>query len=843
MKIKKILALVLAACLVCACLASCGVVEFEGNFTYNDSVSTMASNWNPHTYQTSDDAYPADFLRVGFYSFIFNDEIHPVEGKEHYTGYRFLPEMAESEPVDVTEAIKAAYPKYGIPESATKGFAYTIDLNKDAVWENGEAIKAEDYVYSMRRLLDPDLLNYRAADYMESSFMIANGDKYFYQGTSSYKDNALLDEFIADMAELTKNANGQYETADGKLVCLGINFKLDWLSNNTLKQYVDAYGDQYFVLDTWDALVAQMDKNGLIPLTDENYELFVPVIAGNPEWGETAADIVNYFAVEDIRYEDNYSFDNVGIFASGEYQITIVLGRSLAGFNLLYNLTSNWLVNETLYESCLKQVGDAWSSTYNTSVETTLSYGPYKLTSFQTDKSMIFEKNDAWYGYKDGEHIYVDPTDGKTYPMYQTTKVNCQVVGEAATRKLMFLSGQLMGYGLQAEDFEAYRSSEYCYATPSETIYFFIFNGYLEQIQKRENNEGFDKTLFDIETITLLNFRKAIAVTYDKELLCATVSPARSGGYGLIGTNYIYDPDTGAKYRETDQAKQALCDFYSVDVSKFDSLDAAVDSITGFDPVAAKQLFTQAFNDSIAAGYITDANNDGKSDQTIRIEYASSAPSAFITKTLNYLNEKLAEVLVGTPFEGKIEFYESAPLGNNWSTNIRNGISDTVLGGWSGSALDPFGLSDLYANPSRSYDAKWFDATTTNITMSVNVAGIDAPPAVKELTMTLKEWSDALNGVVVVASDGTEYNFGDGQADVETRLTILSKIEATVLQTYNYIPMLQDGGMALLSKQVYYVIDEYSAIMGRGGLPYLKYNYTDEAWAAYVAEQGGTLAY
>ena len=36
------------------------VVVFEGNYTYNDSVGQMATNWNPHTYQTQDDSYPAD---------------------------------------------------------------------------------------------------------------------------------------------------------------------------------------------------------------------------------------------------------------------------------------------------------------------------------------------------------------------------------------------------------------------------------------------------------------------------------------------------------------------------------------------------------------------------------------------------------------------------------------------------------------------------------------------------------------------------------------------------------------------------------------------------------------
>ena len=58
------------------------VVEFDKSktYTYKDSVSTMATNWNPHTYQTNDDAYPADFLRVGLYGFYFNDALHPVEG-------------------------------------------------------------------------------------------------------------------------------------------------------------------------------------------------------------------------------------------------------------------------------------------------------------------------------------------------------------------------------------------------------------------------------------------------------------------------------------------------------------------------------------------------------------------------------------------------------------------------------------------------------------------------------------------------------------------------------------------------------------------------------------------
>ena len=219
------------------------------------------------------------------------------------------------------------------------------------------------------------------------------------------------------------------------------------------------------------------------------------------------------------------------------------------------------------------------------------------------------------------------------------------------------------------------------------------------------------------------------------------------------------------------------------------------------------------------------------------IVYSLSSDSDFYTKTLDYLNEKLAEVTAGTPLDGKIMFTKSPAYGNDWSTMLKNGMSDTSLAGWTGSKFDPFGLSDLYVNPTYQYDAGWFDATTVDLTLTVPVDGKDT-----ELTMNMREWSDALNGATV-SVDGTDYCFGEGIADVETRLTILAGIEGKVLETYDYLPMLQDAGQQLLSQQMFYVTDEYNAMLGYGGLAYTKYNYTDAEWTAYVAEQGGELKY
>lgn len=806
------------------------VVEFVGDYTFKDSVSQMTTNWNPHTYQTTDDAYLTEYIRSGLYSFIFNDELNAIEGKDNYAGYVIVPEMAASAPVDVTEKVKAEHPEFNIPESATSGYAYTIDLNPACTWEDGTPINADSYVYSMQQLLDSSKLNYRASDYYSGNFVIAGAENYANSGNTT-KTAVSVDGAAISYAfdTLVKNDAGQYTTADGKLLYFGLETGYGWMGGNSLADY---YGAGYIPDEgVWSVLSAAADEDGFVPVTDAAIDALF-LFTNSEIWGNETKAELPYYMSYDVTY-DTYDYSTVGLYKSGDYQITLVLAQALSGFNLYYNLTSNWLVNQELYDACAKYDGDVYSTTYNTSVETTKSYGPYKLVSFQKDKALRLEKNENWWGWTDGKHVYVDPVDGLTYPMYQTTAIDCQVVAEAATRKMMFLKGELMGYGLQSEDFATYRNSDYVYVTPDETIYFLIFNGHKQAIANRENSEGFDKTKNDLETMTLNSFRRAFAVTYDKELFASTVSPARSGGYGLIGTSYLYDPETGSRYRDTDQAKKALCEFYSVDISKYASLDEAVDSITGYDPVTAKALFNQAYEEAIAAEYITDADGDGKCDQMIEIEYCMSADSEFMTTTINYLNEKLGEVITGTPFEGKIKVIKSALYGNDWSNKIREGLADTVLAGWSGSALNPFSLTDLYTNPENQYDGAWFDATTVSLTKTIGG---------KEITMNLKQWSDALNGTTVTV-DGVDYNFGEGLADIEDRLEILAAIETEVLKTYNYIPMLQNAGMSLLSQQVFYVVEEYNPVMGRGGVQYMKYNYNDTEWKEFVASQGGELSY
>lgn len=802
----------------------------DQTYTYKDSATVLPSNWNPHTYQTSDDSYPLDWTTDSLFSMLYNDALNPVEGLAPYEGYVLVPAMAADYPVDVTTAVKGAHPEFNIPASATSGYAWSVKLRNDLKWDNGDPITAQDFVDSLERVLRGELLNYRAADYYDGSYVVVNADKYSLRGTTTMWDNGAKAIPVSDMEQ---NADGEY-IYEGDPVFIAVDYALDtWLGGNTLADYVGAYGDAYFGLDTWDELLGMADEEGLVPATDATLALLSGVTTTNPAWGETDDDLYAYLVIEHT-YDPQFSMDDVGLYVSGDNELTFVYRNAVDGFYLMTYAMSVPLVKIDLYDSLLVENEGVWTSTYNTSLETTCSYGPYKISEFQSGKLMHFVKNENWYGWNSGIYTYVDPTDGKQYDMYQTTDIDLQYVQQATTRKTMFLAGQLMGYGLQAEDFDQYRSSEFCYATPGQSVFGFVLNGFMSVLQERESASDFDQSTTDLEMMSVDAFKQALAVSIDRDDMCATVSPARSAGFGLIGTRYVYDPETGALYRDTDQAKMALCNTYAVDPADFGGdLDRAVASITGFDTAAAAEFFQQAFEEGIELGYITDNDGDGICDQTVTMQYAlSDSPSDFMEKTIAYLNESFNRAATGTPFEGKIKVIFSAVLGNEWSNAIMNGTADCVLAGWNGATMDPFGFADTWT-ADRAYWTNWFDAKQVPVTMTING---------QELTMSLRDWAECLNGNMKNIN-GTEYNFGFGQVDVETRLDILAKCEETVLGAFVTLPMLADGSMALLSQQVYYVTEDFSPMMIRGGIQYMKYNYSDTEWAEYVSSQGGTLQY
>ena len=74
-------------------------------------------------------------------------------------------------------------------------------------------------------------------------------------------------------------------------------------------------------------------------------------------------------------------------------------------------------------------------------------------------------------------------------------------------------------------------------------------------------------------------------------------------------------------------------------------------------------------------------------------------------------------------------------------------------------------------------------------------------------------------------------------------LYILAALENCVLQNYDFIPLTGDNSASLKGMQIEYFLEDEVFPLGRGGVKYMTYNYTDAEWEAFVAEQGGVLNY
>lgn len=817
---KKLLALLLAAVMVLS-MAACSnnqgsddttagtdgttAPAGEATYTYNTALSVFPTNWNMHTYQTDTDAEILDYIVDGFYTFDYN---------ETQDGYKVIPAMATDFPEDVTAEYVG---QYGIKEGDT-AIAHKITLRDDLKWEDGTPITANDFIESAKRLLDPAAQNYRADMLYSGNMVIQNAKKYLNSGKVVELQDNMTNAETFTVADLTKGEDGVYTTPQGETAYIALDVALDWLGGETLTTYVENYGDSYFDTTNWEDLVAQKGENGCVPLTDETMGYLETLITGNPAWGETAENIPGYIV---YKYTNpDCTWDEVGMLAPSDHELVLILDKSLSGFYLYYSLTSSWLVNVELYDSLATVTDGVYTNTYGTSVETTMSYGPYKLTSFQADKQYVLEKNENYYGLTDDT--------------YQTTKMVVDYVPEATTRLELFLQGKLDSYGLDATDMDTYSLSDYCYYATGDSTFAIVMNPDLENLTSAQTNAGanINKTI-----ITLPEFRMAMSLALDRSAFCLATAPTNSAAFGLFSDMIVSDPDAGTAYRTTDVAKEVLAEFWGVsedygEGKLYADLDEAVESITGYNLAMAQEKFNQAYDKAIEMGLMDE-------DDVVEIKIGTpNNTSSFYNNGYEFLVNNYTEAVKGTKLEGKLTFSRDDTLGNAFAEALQKNTVDLLFGvGWTGSALDPYSLIEAYISPNYQYDA---GTDYSAIMLDFEIDGVT-------YTASVMDWYNVMAGnkTVLKAADGStiEYSCGTADNDPETRLRLLGAMEGAVLLNYNFIPVMDNSTAQLKGQQIEFYTEEYIFGMGFGGVKYYTYNYTDAEWDAYVASQNGELDY
>ena len=814
---KKFLALLLALTMVLS-LAACGGNTTEStepsvadatepagtedvgvvyNYTYNTYSTSLGTNWNPHTWELNIDDTMLTYVSAPFVTMSIEDSLNGV--------YQWI-YVAATDVQDVTADHQDDLTKYDVTlpegqtaEDTTSGFVFEISLNPDMKWEDGTPINADSYIYSMQQLLNPEMKNYRANLYYAGESAVAGGAKYYYS----------LDEGTYETLGSQGFASIEDAIAAGETVYVDV-----WNLWNA-EGYVDADGNecpQYLVVT--DEVTYSADGAG------EDAFTAADLYAGYGAYMQPGGgfDAVVYRANEDM----GATYDVVGCYKVDDYTIRYV-NQTQIDFNyFLTSLTSNWLVYEDLYEAGKDTTGSLVTTNYGTSVETTMSYGPYRMESLQNDKQVVYVKNENYYAYtKNADGTLTATTDylvdGENVTAYQTDRIVIDVMDDDAAKQA-FLKGELSGWTPTADDLPTYATSDQLYKAPETYTMSFFFNCGLDNLKVMDESKGNQNSV----VLSNWNFRKAFSMAVDRdEYVGATAGYVAA--YSMLNSLYYYDVynDPTSSYRNSEPAKQAIVNFYEVEYGEgtpYADLDAAYASINGYNLTMAQELMKTACDELVAEGLYTAGD-----PIHIRIGWAKGALTSSDNQQLALMNKYINAAAEGSGF-GTITLEAVGNINNRYD-DVANGEYAIGYGAWGGAAFYPFRNFQVYCDPDQYSinEAGCWDPTTETLTLTVEG---------EEITKTWQDWS----GCMVGSGDLATKSF-------ETKLQILADMEEAYLNFVYRIPLCSTTACEMQSYQCSYYTADYNIMYGFGGIELMTYNYTDAEWDAFVAEQGGTLSY
>ncbi len=898
-KVRSMLALVLCFVMVAALAVGCVETPVDSNpsdpsnpgstgknpVTYNTTTTVMPSNWNEFTYADNNDTQIMGYIGSSFFSYDykfegdkkFNDDgsINKdgiIDGA--YTTYYSAATKLE----DVTSSVDAKW-GYTDEQKTQGGYAWKITLRDDLKWDDGTAITAADFEYSMKALLDPLFLNFRANTYYDTLRMI-NARGYFYQHQAVLYNNVAsfgykTNQEAIDAGEVIHVAMWDFWGAQGapKISSFDettfvpvLDFENpcpEWVAYNDNTYYFDY---AYFVSECgdyvkedgsidFDAVVA---FNASLSDSEEDQAKYIDLSSfyfsaemiygayGNTYFqvGQSYAAYVGIGRENEVRHVE---WSDVGCYAIPEENaIVVCLEKS---FSLLtedgelavwapYYLSSLPLVHQTKYEASKIAPSNGatlWTSNYNSSLETTASWGPYKLAEFEAGSHYKLVKNENWYGWN------MDTYKGQ----YQIDNVYCRKVEEFATQWMGFLKGDYDDSSLQTENYSDYQDSKYVYYTSTSTGTFGmqLFSD-LSVLKDSGNNNGI---------LAIKEFRQAFNLALNRSDVIENIWPGTAVPcFGLLSTGYYYDIENSAEladkgiYRETTIAQAGILRAYGFveENGKWSSgdlqnltLEEAYSSLTGYNPTLAKQKMVEAINILLA-----DAEYYGyDASKNITLVYGASADTDKQRFRASYIQSLLDDLTKGTALEDKIDVKFDASAGSKWADAFRSGATQIGFGyGFSGNPFNPFDIVGAFVNPDDdlNYHMYW---DTSAIDMTLTMPAGDYAGAGETITMSALNWFFCLNGLAEIENQPQIYNWDAGKAPAEARLTILSALEELVIGESRSVMLIADGGGSLLGAKFSYISSSENTFMGFGGIQYMEVNYDDVAWAEYVKANSGNL--
>lgn len=824
MLIAMVLVVVLCASVLTACKKDKG--NGDGNvtkpgtgwedpkmYTMREYTAQMPSQWctilsSDNVNNTMESYFTSAFYEFN-YKFDANGKIVPGAYTVEYS--------AATKLEDVTKKYAG---KYGLAADAEKGQAFAMTLRNDLKWDDGTPIKAADFVYSMSQQLSPKYLFATASNYYSGNYVIHNAQNYVKQGQSGWLSAVDVAAYGASISSF----EGLYFDAKNVKAFESIFKTADMTKLTELKSYFVSNG-----VNVFDELV-QYAGDKRTPLTQELFDKIKGLFAADgglnssvSGWG-WADEEIGYFTVVNYTYPE-MDFSKVGYFVGdNEYELVMVIDGTLNPLDAEGNLTyeagyyfSNWpLVKKDLWERCEDQSKTPYANSYCTTQEKSASWGPYKLTNYQDQKTYTVSRNDKWFGY--GLPQYAN--------QYQTDAIVTEKIEEWDTAWLAFQKGNLDGIGMDVKIAADYRTSKRAYFTPE--TYTFDLNIQSNATSKTDKRNNL--------LLNYADFRKAISLSLDRDDYCAKNNPSSQAALGLLNSMYYYDVENGKVYRDTIQAKEAILNAYGatknadgswkVGETTYTDIEDALDATTGYNLTLARQLVESA---------VAQAKKDGKySDgDEIILTYGIETQSANTDRVKNWFQAAFDNMTKGTSIEGKVKIEYFMFSSATWSEQFADGEYDLCFGAWGNAPFNPaYLLCETQISDENRYAVKW-DPTTVEVTVK---ATPDDKHKDGNYTYNLAQWRLILQG-----KDGCPVNFKN--FPMEDQLAALGAVETAILKEYYSIPVFSRYSASLMGYKVDYISYEYNTFMGYGGIRYMTFNYDDTAWAEFVASNNNILNY
>lgn len=786
--------------------------EDSRQYTLREYTAQMPGQWCTIISNDSVDNDMESYMTSAFYEFNYKFD---ADGKIVPGAYT-VEYSAATKLEDVTKKYAG---KYGLAADAKKGQAFAMTLRNDLKWDDGTPIKAADFVYTMTQQLSPKYLFDTASNYYSGNYVIHNAENYVKQGQSGWFPAADVAAYGASISSF----EGLYFDAQNVKAFGDIFDTADMTKLGAAKDYFVSNG-----VNVFDELVQYAGDNRT-PLTQELFDKIKGLFAADGGLKESvsgwiwADEEIGYFTVVNYTYPA-IDFSEVGYFVGdNEYELVMVIDGTLKPLDEEGNLTyeagyyfSGWpLVKKDLWEKCEDTTKTPYANSYCTSLEKSASWGPYKLTNYQDDKTYTVSRNDKWFGY--GLEQYAK--------QYQTDTIITNKIPEWDTAWLSFQNGDLDSISMDVKIASDYRTSRQAFFTPDTATGCLNLQSLATSRTDKRNN-------------LLLNyddFRKAISLALNRDDYCAKNRPSSQAALGLLNSMYYYDVENGKVYRDSIQAKEAILNAYGAEKVEggwkvgtvvYKEIDEAVDAMTGYNVTLARQLMTSAYQKAKSEGNYRDG-------EKIVLTFGVSEITANTDRTKNWFQAAFDDATKGTAFEGKISIEYFIFSDKTWSDQFKKGEYDLCFGAWSNA---PFNPSYLLCETQINKDVRWaqnWDPTKVNVTVK---ATPDADHEDGIYTYNLEQWRLILQG-----KDATLPNFKN--FSIEDQLTALGAVETAILKEYYSVPVFSLYSASLMGYKTDYVTYEYNTFMGYGGIRYMSYNFDDTEWAAFVAEKGGTLNY